>query len=139
MIRSVQFICVSAEFRLQTSLISRGASSPGKAMAEFALEGNRLLQPLHWNTPMLLWPFQCDGVILSLWSGAGHWTNNSRYCSKRFQSCKMTLDDVVQKANETSQESLTPKNYSMFVAGKPVDSDRKWLDVTNKYTNDVGG
>lgn len=50
----------------------------------------------------------------------------------------MTLDDVVQKANENSQESLTPKNYSMFIASKPVDSDRKWLDVTNKYTNDVG-
>lgn len=49
----------------------------------------------------------------------------------------MALENVVQKAKEASQD-VNPKKYSMFLASKPVDGDRKWLDVTNKYTNDVG-
>lgn len=49
----------------------------------------------------------------------------------------MTLDDVMRGAKKTSHES-SPKKYSMFIASKPVNGDRKWLDVTNKYTNDVG-
>lgn len=44
---------------------------------------------------------------------------------------------MVQKAKESSGD-VTPKKYNIFLASKPVDGDRKWLDVTNKYTNDVG-
>lgn len=49
----------------------------------------------------------------------------------------MVLENVVQKAKESSQD-VNPKKYSMFIASKPVDGGRKWLDVTNKYTKDVG-
>nr|5MZ5_A Chain A, ALDH21) [Physcomitrium patens]5MZ5_B Chain B, ALDH21) [Physcomitrium patens]5MZ5_C Chain C, ALDH21) [Physcomitrium patens]5MZ5_D Chain D, ALDH21) [Physcomitrium patens]5MZ8_A Chain A, aldehyde dehydrogenase 21 [Physcomitrium patens]5MZ8_B Chain B, aldehyde dehydrogenase 21 [Physcomitrium patens]5MZ8_C Chain C, aldehyde dehydrogenase 21 [Physcomitrium patens]5MZ8_D Chain D, aldehyde dehydrogenase 21 [Physcomitrium patens]5N5S_A Chain A, Aldehyde dehydrogenase 21 (ALDH21) [Physcom len=51
-------------------------------------------------------------------------------------SSSMTLGHMVQKAKESSGD-VTPKKYNIFLASKPVDGDRKWLDVTNKYTNDV--
>ena len=49
----------------------------------------------------------------------------------------MALEHGVQHAKESSNE-VKPKKYSMFIASKAVEGDRTWLDVTNKYTNDVG-
>ncbi len=41
------------------------------------------------------------------------------------------------KAKEASRD-VTPREYRMYIANKPVESPRKFLDVTNKYTGVVG-
>ncbi len=41
------------------------------------------------------------------------------------------------KAKEASRD-VTPREYRMYIANKAVESPRKFLDVTNKYTGVVG-
>ena len=50
---------------------------------------------------------------------------------------KMGIEDVLSKAKESSHQ-VTPKKYKMFLASVPVEGVRKYLDVTNKFTGDVG-
>lgn len=48
----------------------------------------------------------------------------------------MAIEDVLQKVRESTQDPT--KKYHMFIANKPVSGSRKYLDVTNKYTGEVG-
>lgn len=50
---------------------------------------------------------------------------------------KMGIEDALSKAKEASKQ-VTPKKYKMFLASVPVEGERKYLDVTNKFTGDVG-
>lgn len=49
----------------------------------------------------------------------------------------MGIQNVENKAKEASRD-VTPREYRMYIANKPVESPRKFLDVTNKYTGVVG-
>lgn len=49
---------------------------------------------------------------------------------------KMAIEDVLQKVRDSTQDPT--KKYHMFIANKPVLGNRKYLDVTNKYTGEVG-
>lgn len=49
---------------------------------------------------------------------------------------KMAIEDVLQKVRESTQDPT--KKYHMFIANKPVSGNRKFLEVTNKYTGEVG-
>jgi len=47
----------------------------------------------------------------------------------------MAIEDVLQKVRESTQDPT--KKYHMFIANKPVSGNRKFLEVTNKYTGEV--
>jgi hypothetical protein len=49
----------------------------------------------------------------------------------------MGIQNVENKAKEASRD-VTPREYRMYIANKAVESPRKFLDVTNKYTGVVG-
>jgi hypothetical protein len=49
----------------------------------------------------------------------------------------MGIQSVENKAKEASRD-VTPREYRMYIANKAVESPRKFLDVTNKYTGVVG-
>ncbi|CAM6051421.1 unnamed protein product [Sphagnum compactum] len=48
----------------------------------------------------------------------------------------MGIQNVENKAKEASRD-VTPREYRMYIANKAVESPRKFLDVTNKYTGVV--
>lgn len=55
---------------------------------------------------------------------------------KQIFCLKMAIEDVLQKVRESTQDPT--KKYHMFIANKPVSGNRKYLEVTNKYTGEVG-
>ncbi len=69
---------------------------------------------------------------------AAAWNFDSELWTKsNYLAEQMGIQNVENKAKEASRD-VTPREYRMYIANKAVESPRKFLDVTNKYTGVVG-